>query len=321
MDEEVIAEWKTCRWGVVGLAGGGKKKTRTGRHYRPTVERLEAMRLLSSAAQAHPLPGMIAERDLLTDPLQEPMSPGEEAPGSAVSSATWDAALGITSLSPRGEGRGEGVQHPRLAELLRSSPETPAAGAGITTSSIPAVTDPPDSETIASGLTQLNKYLSRTWYRAGIPVQLHDDSSQAVYATLLQGLGRDQFDSLVGEVGHWGIREVFSRETSEGVAFFRAVDLVKKRMQREKVYQSLDSVDVPSEPGDPHTGAALRAALQDAIDQTLSPREAALIQDTLMGKTPAEIALQWGVTPKTVSNEKSRVLQKLRQVLVDSELN
>src|SRR5947207_13520153 len=105
-DEETIAGWETCRWGVVGLAGGGKKKTRTRRHYRPTVERLEAMRLLSSAAQAHPLPGMVAERDLLTDALQDPMSPGEEAPGSAVSSATWDAALG----------------HSRLAELLRSSP-------------------------------------------------------------------------------------------------------------------------------------------------------------------------------------------------------
>jgi DNA-binding CsgD family transcriptional regulator len=40
-----------------------------------------------------------------------------------------------------------------------------------------------------------------------------------------------------------------------------------------------------------------------------------------MGKTPAEIALQWGVAPKTISNEKSRVLQKLREALVDHELN
>ena len=40
-----------------------------------------------------------------------------------------------------------------------------------------------------------------------------------------------------------------------------------------------------------------------------------------MGKTPAEIALEWGVAPKTVSNEKSRVLQKLRVALVDHEMN
>src|SRR5436190_11848189 len=92
-DEEAVAEWETYQWGVVGLAGGGEKKTRTRRHYRPTVERLEALRLLSGAAQAHPLPGMVAERDLLTDPLLEPRSPEDEAPASAVSSATWDAAL------------------------------------------------------------------------------------------------------------------------------------------------------------------------------------------------------------------------------------
>ena len=40
-----------------------------------------------------------------------------------------------------------------------------------------------------------------------------------------------------------------------------------------------------------------------------------------MGKTPAEIAQQWGVAPKTVSNEKTRVLQKLRDILASHELN
>ena len=286
--------------GVVGLAGGVEKKTRVRRDYRPTVEGLEALRLLSSAAQAHPLSGMIAERDLLTDPLPGPLPVGEDGPSAAVSSATWDAALG----------------HARLAELL-SHPE--AGAPAIVTAATSTTT--PDSQAMASGLTQLNKYLSRTWYRAGLPAQLHEDSSQAVYATLLQVLGRAQFDNLVGEVGHWGIRDVFSRETSEGITFFRAVDMVKKRMQREKVHQSLDSIDVPSPQADQGNTAALRAALQDAIDHNLSPREAALIKDTLMGMTPAEIALRWGVAPKTVSNEKTRVLQKLREVLVDHEMN
>ncbi len=211
---------------------------------------------------------------------------------------------------------------PIWPNLLSESEILQAPSGGMTTSSGSAtVPAQPEPAAISSGLTQLNKYLNRAWYRAGIPAQLHDDSSQAVYTTLLQNLGRQRFDALVGEVGNWGIRDVFSRETSEGVSFFRAVDMVKKRAQREKSYQSLDSVDVPTDPGDQQTSATLRAALQDAIDQNLSPREAALIQDTLMGKTPAEIALQWGVAPKTVSNEKSRVLQKLREALVDYEMN
>jgi RNA polymerase sigma factor (sigma-70 family) len=284
------------------VAGGGEKRTRVRRDYRPTVEGLEALRLLS-AMQAHLLPGMVAERDLLADSGHEPLSPGPDTHSQPVSSDTWDAALG----------------HTRLADLLSDSSAPPAVSpstADTTTASQSA-----DPALVDSGLAQLNKYLNRAWYRAGIPAQGHDDNSQAVYTTLLQNLGRQRFDSLVAEVGQWGIRDVFSRETSDGIAFFRAVDMVKKRAQREKTHQSLDNVDVPSQGGDHQASAALRAALQDAISQNLNPREAALIHDTLMGKTPAEIALQWGVAPKTISNEKSRVLQKLREALVDHELN
>jgi RNA polymerase sigma factor (sigma-70 family) len=285
------------------LAGAGDKRTRARRDYRPTVEGLEALRLLS-AAQAQFLPSMVAERDLLADSGQEPSTPGPDTHSLPVSSATWDAALG----------------HTRLADLL-SDPMAPASVSPSTTETATAALQPADPAVMNSGLTQLNRYLNRAWYRAGIQAQAHDDSSQAVYTTLLQNLGRQRFDSLVADVGQWGIRDVFSRETSDGIAFFRAVDMVKKRAQREKAHQSLDNVDVPSPGGDQQASRTLRAALQDAISQSLNPREAALIHDTLMGKTPAEIALQWGVAPKTISNEKSRVLQKLREALVDHELN
>ncbi len=279
------------------MGGGGEKSGRSRRPYRPTVEGLEALRMLS-AAHAHVLPGMVAAQGLLSDPADDASTPGPEAP-SPVSNAAWDEALG----------------HTRLTDLLSSS------GTSMTASTASTPAPAADPAAISSGLSQLDRYLSRTWYRAGIPVQLHDDSSQAVYTTLLQNLGRSRFDNLVGDIGSSGIRDVFTRETSDGISFFRAVDMVKKRAQREKLHQSLDAVDVASPSSDLGGRAALRAALQDAISNSLNPREAALIHDTLMGKTPAEIATQWGVAPKTISNEKSRVLQKLREALVDHELN
>ena len=52
-----------------GLAGGTDKNLRSRRDYRPTVEGLEALRLLSSATQAHALTDVAAERDLLAGPL------------------------------------------------------------------------------------------------------------------------------------------------------------------------------------------------------------------------------------------------------------
>ena len=63
-----------------------------------------------------------------------------------------------------------------------------------------------------------------------------------------------------------------------------------------------------------HTLGSLAASDPPAAKP--NPREAALIQATLQGETPAEIAQKWGVAPKTVSNEKSRVIQKLRDALV-----
>ena len=280
----------------------GEKQNRRQRRYSPTVERLEAVRLLSSATQSHPLASLAAEHDVLTDPTG---AVPHLADGShAVSSATWDAALVQTEL----------------ADILG-----PGVGSAATSANSPKVVAPPtatpDTQALTSGLTQLNKYLSRAWYRAGISPQLHDDSTQAVYATLLQNLGRGSLDSLITDVGHSGIKDVFTRETSEGLAFFRAVDMVKKRAQRERIYQSLDSIDVASSTDDQSESASQRVALQEAIEKKLNPREAALIQDTLMGKTPAEIASQWGVAPKTVSNEKTRVLQKLRLALADHEMN
>jgi RNA polymerase sigma factor (sigma-70 family) len=172
-----------------------------------------------------------------------------------------------------------------------------------------------------AGLSQLDRYLGRAWYRAGLSPQQHDDCTQAVYATLLQSLGRDRFDQLLAEVGLYGIRDVLSRETADGPDFFRAIDTIKKRAQRERTFQPLDLVDIsmmnrPEDPSDDW-----KSTLQEAIQSSLSPREAALIQATLQGETPAEIAQQWGIAPKTVSNEKTRALQKLREALLSDFAN
>jgi RNA polymerase sigma factor (sigma-70 family) len=290
------------------VASGGEPKNRRQRRYSPTLERLEAVRLLSSATQTHPLASVAAEHNVLTDPtgaVIPPLADGSQP----VSSATWDAALVQTEL----------------ADILGPSSGSAATVASTASATAPKISTPKaapaDTKALTSGLTQLNKYLSRAWYRAGISPQLHDDSTQAVYATLLQNLGRGSLDSLITDVGHSGIKDVFTRETSEGLAFFRAVDMVKKRAQRERSYQSLDSIDVPSPNHDHSETASRRVALQEAIEKKLNPREAALIQDTLLGKSAAEIASQWGVASKTVSNEKTRVLQKLRLALADHEMN
>jgi RNA polymerase sigma factor (sigma-70 family) len=158
--------------------------------------------------------------------------------------------------------------------------------------------------------------LKRAWSRAGVAVQQHDDCSQEVYAGLLRILGRARFDEIVGTVGRRGILPVLNRESSLGPDFFRAVDAVKKRAHRERRFQPLEASDAVTSARDDEAQAGWREALQEAIDRSLSRREASLIYATLRGETPAEIASRRGVAPKTVSNEKSRIMRKLRDVLV-----
>jgi len=256
---------------------GGKRR----RSYRPTVEALEALRLLSSATQF--LPDVAVERDVISG--HSPVVPDLTGTESA-----WDEALTQT----------------HLADLFGPLPST----------SDPSVNTPADPKDVAAGLSQLNRYLNRSWYRAGIAPQVHDDASQAVYVALLQNMGSTRFDGLLADIGRLGIRDVLSRETTDGPDFFRAVDTVKKRFQRERTFQPLDAIDVASTPSSEDALSLWRGALQEAIDHSLTPREASLVYETLMGKTPAEIASQWGVAPKTVSNEKTRVIQKLRDAMV-----
>lgn len=252
------------------------------------MESMEALRLLSVATPAAPF----ADLSFTQPALPESIAPASSRTHDLgdISSETWDAALVQT----------------HLADLLSGHASVDSLGE-------PDVLDP---NALSSGLAQLDKYLTRSWYRAAIPVQMHEDCSQAVYTALLHQLGRNRFDRLVADVGHSGIRDMLSRETNEGLDFFRAIDMVKKRAKREKVHQSIDAIDLPTAASGNSEMKAWREALREAIEGSLSPREATLINETLKGRTPSEIAKSLGVAPKTVSNEKARVIQKLQQVLL-----
>jgi DNA-binding CsgD family transcriptional regulator len=172
-----------------------------------------------------------------------------------------------------------------------------------------------DTDLHRPGLAQLTRYLDRSWARAGITPQRHDDCSQEVYLTLLEGWGPDRFQRLVGDIDRLSIRGVLGRETAEGPDFFRAIDRVKMRARRERSCPSLADADAVAAPHREDLATQRRADLHEAMARVLGPREAALIDATLAGETPAAIAAQWGVAAKTVSNEKTRVLHKLRKTL------
>ena len=174
-----------------------------------------------------------------------------------------------------------------------------------------------DTASVGAGLRQLDRYLSRAWARAGIPSSHQEDCTQAVHTAMLEELGRPAFDQMLASVGRDGVPQVLNRETTLGPDFFRAVDMIKKRAVRQRTHLAIDDQPEPAARTVGGDGAeAWRGVLNEAINRSLKPREADVIRATLQGFTPAEIAQQWGVAPKTVSNEKTRALAKLREALV-----
>jgi RNA polymerase sigma factor (sigma-70 family) len=242
---------------------------------------------------------LAAERGTLPEPPQpglENDAPSLELRPSDLSSAiphdAWDAALGETD------------SYDWIASVSQSS-------------YVPQVESVPDVEKIDAGLRQLSRYLSRAWSRAGLQSHQFDDCTQAVFATMLQRDGRAGFDQLLGEIGRKGIPSVLNRDTCSGPDFFRAVDMIKKRAQRERSHQPLDDQhEIYASAGNDGASESWRDVLHQAIERSLNQREAELIRATLEGFTPAEIASRWGLAPKTVSNEKTRALQKLRDTLL-----
>ena len=105
------------------MASADEKKGRSQRRYRPTVERLEAVRLLSSATQAHPLAGVVAEHDLRAEASETVSHLGDGS--QAVSSATWDAALVQTELADI-LGTGGGSTGTALSSTTTSEPKVAA---------------------------------------------------------------------------------------------------------------------------------------------------------------------------------------------------
>lgn len=211
----------------------------------------------------------------------------------------WDAALDGTLLEEAPT---------RLTS--DSAPMVTTAG----TTAIGAISDRDEPEALQAGLHQLNRYLARCWTRAGISPQQFEDCSQAVFATMLKQFGRDGFDQTLDEIGREGIPRVLNRETPRGPDFFRAVDMIKKRALRQRSHQALDDHQYDlAHPSSAHDDWS--ESLHEAINRSLNQREAELIQATLQGFSPSEIASQWGIAPKTVSNEKTRAFGKLRLAL------
>ena len=157
-------------------------------------------------------------------------------------------------------------------------------------------------------IQDITRYCQACWRNARVPADRWSDCTQQVFTRLLERVSVNQWDNVMHD------------ETEERKEFFRAIDAVKKRSQRQRRYSDL-SVDVRDEHyRNSNSLRDQRDALNLAAEVVLSPRQRKIVEMTADGWAVPDIAVELKTTPERVSDEKYKAIRKLRNHLgVDSE--
>jgi RNA polymerase sigma factor (sigma-70 family) len=152
-------------------------------------------------------------------------------------------------------------------------------------------------------VSDLGRYCTACWRNARLPVSCWGDCTQEVFCRLLERVPAHAWDS------------VLSKEGDEHREFLRAIDTVKKRVQRARKYSgSLDGV------ADQNSAVTdRRAEEREAVDQAaralLTPRQQQILQLSFEGWGVHEISQELTLPPERVSDEKYKAIRKLRSHL------
>lgn len=172
----------------------------------------------------------------------------------------------------------------------------------------------PASTQAAEGITtdslyNISRYCTACWRNARLPIDRWADCTQEVFSRLLQRLPAT------------GWERVLEREGLERQEFLRAIDTVKKRVQRERSLHPLENQPVTDrQDGERRNAQEDREIVQLAARQALSRRQQQILQLSLEGHSIAEIAEELGIGADRVSDEKYKAIRKLRSWLQDRDL-
>jgi RNA polymerase sigma factor (sigma-70 family) len=192
---------------------------------------------------------------------------------------------------PRGKGRRRYVVALMLGTALSALGPATGAAAEAPHATLRAVND-------------LSRYCTTCWRNARLSPDCWTDCTQEVLVRLLERVPQE----------NWV--DVLQREGEERREFVRAIDTVKKRVQRGRSFASgpLDEV-ADRRDGREWRLAEDREAVRQAAAELLSSRQQQILQLSSAGWSVQEIAEQLRTPPERVSDEKYKAIQKLRAKL------
>jgi hypothetical protein len=155
----------------------------------------------------------------------------------------------------------------------------------------------------------IQRYCTVCWRNARLDPRLWDDCTQEVCCRLLTKAREGQLDLAL----------VLAEDTEERRELVRAIDMVRKRVQRTKRFQPLDASAIASNRLDQRERDRLELGeiLEGARRAVLSARQDRIIELWMRGWSVPEIGAELKMAVTRVSDEKYKALRKLEQALRD----
>lgn len=158
-------------------------------------------------------------------------------------------------------------------------------------------------------VNDIQRYCAVCWRNARLDPGLWDDCTQEVCCRLL-GKAR---------AGELDLNLVLADDTAERRELVRAIDMVRKRVQRARRLQPLDDQSTPGPDLDrrDRERQELGEILEAARRAVLSPRQDRIVELWTRGWNVPEISRTLGLSSARVSDEKYKALRKLERHLAD----
>ncbi|WP_422924969.1 sigma-70 family RNA polymerase sigma factor [Singulisphaera sp. PoT] len=153
----------------------------------------------------------------------------------------------------------------------------------------------------------IQRYCTVCWKNARLDPGLWDDCTQEVCCRLLGKARAGQLD----------LNLVLAEDTLERRELVRAIDMVRKRVQRSKRYQALDDHLTPGPDLDQRQRERqeLGEILENARQAVLTARQDRIVELWTRGWTVPEISSVMNLPVARVSDEKYKALRKLERHL------
>lgn len=157
-------------------------------------------------------------------------------------------------------------------------------------------------ETTVRAAADISQYCTACWRNARLHPDQWQDCTHDVFLRLLERLSP----------ATWS--RILQTEGDERQELVRAVDAVKKRVQRSRKCSTLSPESVADKRAlDEQCLADDRAAVEEASGEVLSTRQQRILRLTMQGWSIRDIAETMDLPPERVSDEKYKAVRRLQE--------